>query len=160
MAESQNKTAPDVKARVRRMAAVAGFVPESAAAEAKLGWYGVELAKFLNFCKGLPAGTDLMHGMEGYGRYLKGSEPPLPDWRLEQVREALRLFQKGIGGWHIGEADESGEVRVDFRVKTQDSETQDSGFDGGVLTTGKMPVPHAGDWLVSGFFGLIGERRA
>jgi hypothetical protein len=44
MVESRNKNAPEVKAWVRRMAAVSGLVPESAAAEAKLGWYGVELA--------------------------------------------------------------------------------------------------------------------
>jgi hypothetical protein len=158
MAESQNKKAPEVKAWVRRMAAVSGFVPESAAAEAKLGWYGVELAKFLNFCKGLPAGTDLRHGMEGYGRILKGSEPPLPDWRLEQVREALRLFQKGIGGWHVGAPDETGEVKVDFRIKTAGAETpdlekQDTRLEGEAqgagsgevlpaANTGRMPVLH------------------
>ena len=126
MAESQNKRVPEVKPWVRRMAAVSGFVPESATAETKLGWYGVELVKFLNFCKGLPAGTDLRSAMEGYGRFLKGSEPPLPDWRLEQVREALRLFQKGIQGWHVGAPDERGEVQVDFRVKTQDFEASDA----------------------------------
>ena len=54
MAEDSNKKAPEVKALVRRMAAVSGWASASAEAEAKLGWYGVELAKFLNFCRGLP----------------------------------------------------------------------------------------------------------
>ena len=160
MAESQNKKAPEVKAWVRRMAAVSGFVPESAAAEAKLGWYGVELAKFLNFCQSLPPGTDLRHGMEGYGRLLKSSEPPLPDWRLEQVREALRLFQKGIGGWHIGAPDERGEVKVDFRVKTAgpeitDSQTADSRPEGGNV----LPVLHTEEALLNKAAGVMRVRR-
>jgi hypothetical protein len=120
IAESSIRKVPEVKPWVRRMAEAAGFVPESAAAEAKLGWYGVELAKFLTFCQGLPAGTGLRHAMEGYGRFLKGSEPPLAEWRLEQVREALRLFQRGIENWQVGEPDENGGVKIDFRVRSQE----------------------------------------
>jgi hypothetical protein len=37
----------------------------------------------------------------GGGRYLKGMEPRLEEWRLDQAREALRCFRKGIEGWEI-----------------------------------------------------------
>jgi hypothetical protein len=37
--------------------------------------------------------------MAGYGRYLKGMEPRLEEWRLDQAREALRCLRKGIEGW-------------------------------------------------------------
>ncbi len=52
----------------------------------RLGWWGVEMAKFLRFCKNMPEGTELRPAMEGYGRYLKGAEPPLQDWQLDQRR--------------------------------------------------------------------------
>jgi integrase len=143
----QNKKAPVTQPWIRRLAAVSGFVPESAVAEARLGWYGVELVKFLNFCKGLPANTDLRHAMEGYGRILKGAEPPLPDWRIEQVREALRLFQRGIDGWYVGAADEWGEVKVDFRIKTADAqatEAEDARVEGEALGAGALPAANTG----------------
>jgi len=60
--------------------------------------------------------------MEGYGRYLKSSEPPLQEWQLDQAREALRCFRKGIENWRIGVADAEGKVEVGFRVRTRDSE--------------------------------------
>jgi len=84
-----SKKAPEVKAWVRRVATAAGVVPESLESEARLGWWGMEMQRFLSFCQGLPAGTDLRPAMEGYGRFLKSNEPPLADWRLEQAREAL-----------------------------------------------------------------------
>ena len=60
--------------------------------------------------------------MEGYGRYLKSSEPPLQEWQLDQAREALRCFRKGIENWRIGVADAEGQVEVGFRVRMRGSE--------------------------------------
>ncbi len=142
MEARSSKKAPEVKPWVRRMAEVSG----------------VELAKFLNFCKGLPGGTDLRHGMEGYGRFLKGAEPPLPDWRLEQVREALRLFQRGIHGWRIGKADEKGEVTVDFRVKTAGEKAEEQTAETRSPVDGSTGAGARGDWLVKAD-GLMRVQR-
>ena len=159
MAEDSIKKAPEVKAWVRRMAAVSGWESASAEAEAKLGWYGVELAKFLNFCRGLPSGTDLRSGMEGYGRFLRGNEPPLPEWRMDQVREALRLFKKGIDGWKIGDPDEVGEVKVEFRVKTAGFQPSDITPEKGAreVETGVMPGLSAARRGVEGAEQLLGK---
>lgn len=119
----QAKSSPEVKPWVRRVVAAAGVVlPATPDGEKRLGWWGVEMAKFLRFCKNMPEGTDLRPAMEGYGRYLKSSEPPLQEWQLDQAREALRCFQKGIENWRIGAADAEGQVEVGFRVRTRGSE--------------------------------------
>ena len=105
---------------MRRVVEAAGVVvPDTADGEKRLGWWGVEMAKFLRFCQSMPEGTDLRPAMEGYGRYLKGSEPPLQEWQLDQAREALRCFQKGIENWCVGAADGEGHVEVGFRVRTR-----------------------------------------
>ncbi len=119
----QAKSSPEVKPWMRRVVEAAGVVlPATSDGEKRLGWWGVEMAKFLRFCKSMPEGTDLRPAMEGYGRYLKGSEPPLQEWQLDQAREALRCFQKGIENWHIGAEDAEGQVEVGFRVRTRGSE--------------------------------------
>ena len=118
----KSKAAPEVKAWVRRVAAAAGVEVESAAAEARLGWWGVEMQRFLRFCEGLPAGTGLREAMEGYGRYLKADDPPPEEWKLEQVREALRCFQKGVENWKVLPPDAAGRVEVRFRARTVLSE--------------------------------------
>lgn len=94
-------------------------MPANADGERRLGWWGVEMAKFLKFCKTLPAETALRSAMEGYGRYIKSSVPPPQDWQLDQAREALRCFQKGTENWHIAAPDAEGRVEVGFRVKTR-----------------------------------------
>ena len=92
------KKSPEVKPWVRRVVEAAGvFMPANADGERRLGWWGVEMARFLKFCKTLPAETALRSAMEGYGRFLKSSVPPPQDWQLDQAREALRCFQKGNG---------------------------------------------------------------
>lgn len=112
------KQSPEVKPWVRRVAAAAGVVPETAAGEARLGWWGWEMRKFLHFCQGLPAGTRLQEALEGYGRFLRSNDPPLEDWRLEQAREALRCFKKGIENWAVLAPDAEGKVEVRFRART------------------------------------------
>lgn len=127
----QSKTHPDVKPWVRRVVEAAGVVlPGTSDGDKRLGWWGVEMAKFLRFCKNMPEGTELRPAMEGYGRYLKGAEPPLQDWQLDQAREALRCLQKGIENWRIGAADAEGNVEVTFRVKTRTGEEMETGAGG------------------------------
>lgn len=141
------KKSPEVKPWVRRVVEAAGvFMPDNADGERRLGWWGVEMARFLKFCKTLPPETALRSAMEGYGRFLKSSVPPLQDWQLEQVREALRCFQKGTENWHIAAPDAEGRVEVGFRVKTrggEDSETRRRGD----LETKKQGAVSTESWL-------------
>ena len=123
------KISPEVKPWVRRVVEAAGvFLPPNEEGERRLGWWGVEMARFLKFCRTLPPGTALRPAMEGYGRFLKSSVPPPQDWQVEQAREALRCFQKGVENWHIAEPDAEGRVEVGFRAKTRlvDGERTDS----------------------------------
>lgn len=122
------KKSPEVKPWVRRVVEAAGvFMPDNADGERRLGWWGVEMARFLKFCKNLPPKTALRSAMEGYGRYLKSSVPPLQDWQFDQAREALRCFQKGTENWHIAARDAEGRVEVGFRVKTRGTEDLEMG---------------------------------
>jgi hypothetical protein len=117
---SESVKVPEVKGWVRRVVEAAGTVGGSGAEwERRLGWWGVEMGRFLRFCRGLPCGTELGAAMAGYGRYLQGMEPRLEEWRLDQAREALRCFRKGIEGWEIRAGGEEGKVVVRFRVKTR-----------------------------------------
>ena len=74
----QAKSSPEVKPWVRRVVEAAGVVlPATLDGEKHLGGWGVEMVKFPRFCKNMPGVTDLRPAMEGYGRFLKSSEPPL-----------------------------------------------------------------------------------
>jgi len=140
-----SKSAPEVKPWVRRVVEAAGVeVPSTARGEVMLGWWGVEMARFLGFCRRLPAGTELTAALEGYGRFLKSSDPAPPEWRLDQAREALRCFRKGIENWAIcpagaqGEAEGVGLAEVTFRVRPRgadgmERETPRTGLEAAVL---------------------------
>lgn len=96
------KKPPEVKPWVRRVVEAADVsIPTNVDGERLLGWWGVEMARFLKFCKTLPAETALRLAVEGYGRYLKSSVPPPQDWQLEQARKSLRCFQKSTENWHM-----------------------------------------------------------
>lgn len=134
------KSSPEVKPWVRRVVEAAGVcMPVNADGDRRLGWWGVEMARFLKFCKTLPEGTELRPAMEGYGRYIKSQVPVPQDWQLEQAREALRCFQKGVENWHIAAPDAEGRVEVGFRVKTR------GGEDGAMRSVGDWETTRQGD---------------
>jgi hypothetical protein len=55
---SEAKRSPEVKPWVCRGVEAAGVsVPANADGERRLGWWGVEMARFLKYCKSLPAET-------------------------------------------------------------------------------------------------------
>lgn len=116
---NEPKSGPGVKPWVRRVIAAAGvFMPPTPEGEKRMGWWGIEMAKFLRFCRTLPGGTELHAALEGYGRFIKGAEPPPEPWQLDQAREALRCLQKGIENWKIATGVQ-GAGEVTFRVKTR-----------------------------------------
>ena len=54
----QAKSSPEVKPWVRRVVEAAGVVlPATPDGEKRLGGWGVEMVKFLRFCKNTPEGT-------------------------------------------------------------------------------------------------------
>lgn len=135
-----SKSPPEVKPWVRRVVEASGVaVPPTDRGEAMLGWWGVEMARFLAFCRRLPAGTELPAALEGYGRFLKSSDPAPAEWRLDQAREALRCFRKGIENWSIRAAipDEGAggaePVEVTFRVRTREAGVPGGGRDRSAL---------------------------
>ena len=85
--------------------------------------------------------------MEGYGRFLKSSVPPPQDWQLDQAREALRCFQKGIENWSIAAPDAEGRVEVGFRVKTRGAELPVSGSKFQVSSSPERPGLSEASWL-------------
>ena len=65
-APDSSKSAPEVKPWVRRVVEASGVeVPPTDRGEATLVWWGVEMARFLAFCRRLPAGTELPAALEG-----------------------------------------------------------------------------------------------
>lgn len=144
----EQRKSPEVKPWVRRVVEAAGvFRPDTADGERRLGWWGVEMARFLKFCKSLPEGTDLRPAMEGYGRFLKTSVPPPEDWQLDQAREALRCFQKGTENWSIAAPDAEGRVEVGFRVKTRTAEQQVPSSEFQVSSSSRQSGSAAESWL-------------
>jgi hypothetical protein len=81
----------------------------------RLAWLGAEMGRFLWFCRDLPVDTPVGRALEAYGRSLKEGEGKYPDWRLDQARDALKLFRNGIEDWRIEEGERGREVR--FRVR-------------------------------------------
>jgi len=129
-----SKSVPEVKPWVRRVVEASGVeVPPTKRGEAMLGWWGVEMARFLGFCRRLPPGTELPAALEGYGRFLKSSDPPPADWQLDQAREALRCFRKGIENWSIRAAiaedgvDGAEQIKVNFRIRTRGDDAPEGG---------------------------------
>ena len=50
---------------------------------------------------------------------LQTGEQAVEEWRLRQVREALRVFRRGTENWSVERTGQDGESRVGFRVKTR-----------------------------------------
>jgi len=145
--KGKGKNWPDVKSWVRRVVEAGGVVVGGGeAGEKRLGWWGLEMTRFLSFAKGLPEGASLAAALEGYGRYLNGLEPKLEEWKLDQAREALRVFRKGIENWRV-ERDEAGEMRVRFRARAGVADGEPAVESGG---GGLGTIPESSDvagWL-------------
>ena len=159
METSSAKSAPEVKPWVKRIVEAAGVALESPEAQRRIGWWGLEITRFLSFCRSLPSGTELQDALVGYGQYLKSNVPPLPDWRLEQAREALRCFKRGVQGWTIQPPDAEGRVKVDFRVVTQAKGREEPGALPQAAEPSALPNPHSA-WLEKSMQTLRVRRMA
>ena len=150
VAEAEGRWRPEVRPWVRRLAEAAGVRTSGTdAGESILGWWGVEIARFLRFARSLPPGTDLVSALEGYGRYLQTGEQAVEEWRLRQVREALRVFRRGTENWSVERTGQDGESRVGFRVKTRVvmEAGPPSGGEAGVPSGSGGEATAPGEWL-------------
>lgn len=83
----------------------------------KLYWWGVQVQGFLAFVRRAQLEGPVEVLVAQFLADLRVSQPPLPDWRQSQARQALEVFARGIEHWRF-EREEGGKLRPAFRVKT------------------------------------------
>lgn len=80
-------------------------------------WWAWDLERFLDYCRIHPHGKpDVRTVARSFFDSLQHAEPPVHPKRLDQVRQALTVFVRGIENWHW-ETDETGALAPRFRVK-------------------------------------------
>ena len=97
---------------VKRLLAGQGF----RLTEEKQFWWSVHLELFLREARKRGPEIPLEQLVADYLAGLRLGQPPLPEWRHEQVRLALEVFVRGIEHWHW-EADAQGRPAPRFRLK-------------------------------------------
>lgn len=98
---------------VRRLFERRGLCPE----ERRLFWYGQHLEQFLRWCRKRGDPASLGDLQAGYVRELETTQPPLPVWKMDQIRQALDAFAQGVDHWGW-EPTEAGVLEPRFRLKT------------------------------------------
>ena len=80
-------------------------------------WWGRHLVRFLDYCRTHPLERpDVRVAARAYFDAVRHAEPPEPDWRVNQLQQALTAFVRGVENWHW-ESDETGAMSPRFRVK-------------------------------------------
>jgi integron integrase len=103
---------PEVQAWVRRLTQT----QEVALDERQLGWWSFHLHAFLGYCRKRGDRVEARILARGYYEELRQSDPPVAALRVDQTRQALTVFLRGIENWHW-EQSETGEWRPRFRLK-------------------------------------------
>lgn len=98
---------------VKRLLAGQGFC----LTEEKQFWWGVNLERFLREARKRGPEVPLDRLVADHLAGMRLEQPPIPDWRLEQIRLALEVFVRGIDHWHW-ETDEQGRPTPRFRLKS------------------------------------------
>lgn len=114
---------------VRRLFERRGLRPD----ERRLFWYGHHLERFLRWCRKRGGPTELDDLRAGYLRELASTEPPVPVWQMDQIRQALDAFAQGTDHWRWEPKAEGG-LEPRFRLKTG----------GGEAGTGSSPAEERG----------------
>ena len=85
---------PEIRPWVRRLFDARGVQ----APEKRLDWMGVQLERFLTWCR-KQVNRGEVDGMSvGYLESLR--EARVPDWQIAQASQALHAFSTGIENWH------------------------------------------------------------
>ncbi len=111
---SSREGGPELQPWMERVFLAVGVkVPQKGRERARYAWLGMDMDRFLSFARTLEPGGSLHDALVGYGNVLHG-DPRMEEWRIEQARQALRVFKKGTEGWEIKE--EQGRTKVKFRI--------------------------------------------
>ena len=81
--------------------------------EEKLFWWGVEMERFLAWCRRQGAEASLEAARAGYGREVLESEPAFAPRRLAQVEQALAAFCRGIDHWRWEATERGGKEKAE-----------------------------------------------
>ncbi len=103
---------PTPKDWVRRLVQAQGVALE----ERQLGWWTFHLESFLRYCRRRGEQAEVKILARGFLDELSASEPPVASLRLDQTKQALTVFVRGIEHWHWKQT-EGGEWAPHFRVK-------------------------------------------
>jgi len=83
----------------------------------KLRWWSIHVQRFLKFVRCHPQEGPVEVLIEHFLADLDVQDPPVGEWQRDQIWKALDVFRRGIQNWHL-EADEHGQLRPAFRLKT------------------------------------------
>jgi hypothetical protein len=82
-------------------------------------WFARDLHQFLAYCRSRGQDKlDLDLLAREYVETLCHSEPALETWKIEQARQALDVFARGVEGWRWEHDPEKGEWAPRFRIRS------------------------------------------
>jgi integron integrase len=106
--------------------------------EATLGWWTWHLEEFLRYAQRKGERVEAALLADEFIQSLELASPPAKAFRVDQTRQALTVFLRGVDHWHWIE--EAGRWRPRFRLKTRD-DAQSSG-----PASPKIPLAVTVDW--------------
>jgi len=117
--ENRRNQAPEVKPWVRRL--VEG--QRLSLNEKAMAWWSFHLDGFLSYAVKRGERLEVVILGRGYLQMLQETLPPTAAFRLDQTKQALTVFVRGIDNWHWEETPE-GTLRPRFRLKQSAKSTQ------------------------------------
>ena len=103
---------PVPKEWVRRLVASQGLN----LSEKQLGWWSVHLEEFLRYCRKRGERVEARILARGFYDALAAPEARTPPYRLDQTKQSLTAFIRGIENWHWEQDEEHG-WQPRFRIK-------------------------------------------
>ena len=68
--------------------------------EKGLGWWSYHLDRFLQYCRDRGEQIEVKLLARGFYDSLSQAEPPVSEFRVDQTKQALTAFVRGIEDWH------------------------------------------------------------
>jgi hypothetical protein len=93
--QTQSAAAPEAKPWVLRLFQNQGVTLDARQA----GWWSFHLEGFLRYCRKRGDRVEARILARGYFDELRLSEPPVASLRLDQTKQALTVFIRGIENW-------------------------------------------------------------
>ncbi len=97
-------------------------------------WWSVHVRRFLKFVESqrLQGPPEVL--ANEFLQDLAVRQPPPSDWQLDQIRQALEVFARGISHWRWAKDRETGRERIAFRLKPPAGPDPASGSDASATT--------------------------